>query len=347
MVRLLTRAALLGACLLAGCGVPGEPLPPLLEIPAPVEDLAAEQVGAEIHLAWSRPRLTTEGTRPQRLERIEIYGVFRSDRAPLRFPEDSRLLAALSTRNLPEAAQRMAYTVSLDASQLGAEAAFAVKALNDRARDAGFSNAVTLRIANLPQPPAELQAVLTERAVRLGWRPSPQSAFGAAAPLPPSFDGYQVLRREAASPDPAVVLGETQSPAYDDPSFEFGRSYVYTVRAFVRQGEALAVTPPSAPAEIAAVDRFPPSAPGNVRAVTGRGAVEIAWSPNEEADLAGYYIYRSDGGEFLRANPDPLRIPVFRDATVRAGVRYRYQVRAADRNGNQSSPSEEVSLMAE
>jgi hypothetical protein len=332
---------------LAACGVPGEPLPPLLEIPAPVADLAAEQVGAEIHLAWSRPRLTTEGTRPQRLDRIEIYGAFRSDGTPPRFPEDSRLLAALSTLNLPEAAERMAYTVPLDASQLGTEASFAVKALNDRARDAGFSNAVTVRIANLPEPPSQLEAALTERAVRLSWRASPQSAFGAAAPLPPSFDGYQVLRREAGSPDPPVVLGETQSPAYDDPSFEFGRSYVYTVRAFVRQGEALAVTPPSAPTEIAAVDRFPPAAPENVRAVAAPGAVEIAWSPNEEVDLAGYHVYRSGGAEFERANSEPLRIPVFRDATVRAGVRYRYQVRAADGEGNESAPSEEVPITAE
>jgi hypothetical protein len=339
----------LATALLAGCGVPGEPLPPLLEIPAPVQDLTAAQVGAEIQLAWSRPRLTTEGTRPLRLDRVELYGAFRSEGTqPPRFPEESRLLAALSLRNVPEAQERMAYTVALDASQLGAEASFAVRALNDRGRDAGFSNVVTLRIANLPAPPAALQAVVTERAVRLSWSPSEQSAFGGTAAAPPAaVDGYQVLRREAGSPGSGTVVGETQAPAYDDASFEFARTYVYTVRAFVRQGEALAVTPPSAPTELAAVDRFPPAPPGNVRAVVAAGAVEIAWSPNEESDLAGYNVYRSDGGEFSRANSEPLRIPVFRDATVRAGVRYRYHVRAADRNGNESAPSEEVSVIAE
>ncbi|MGH9786565.1 MAG: hypothetical protein ACRD88_20540, partial [Terriglobia bacterium] len=110
---------------------------------------------------------------------------------------------------------------------------------------------------------------------------------------------------------------------------------------------SLAVTPPSVPAEIAVVDRFPPAPPGNVRAVVTAGAVEIAWSPNEETDLAGYHVYRSDGGEFSRTNPELLRIPVFRDATVRVNARYRYHVRAADRNGNESAPSEEVSVLAE
>lgn len=335
----------MGALVLAGCGVPGEPLPPLLEIPAPVADLAAAQVGTEIQLSWSRPRLTTEGTRPLRLDRVEIYAVFRSDPAAPQFPEGSRLLAALSLRNLPEAQERMTYTVALDASHLGAEASFAVRALNDRGRDAGFSNLVTLRIANLPTPPSDLQAVVTERVVRLRWNPSEQAAFGGSPPA--SVDGYQVVRRESGPPAPEIVLGETQTPAFDDAAFEFGRNYVYAVRAFVRQGETLAVTPPSPPMEVAAVDRFPPSPPGNVRAVTSAGAVEIAWSPNEEADLAGYYVYRSDGGEFRRAHSDALRIPVFRDATVRAGVRYRYRVRASDRNGNESAPSEEVSILAE
>jgi len=64
--------------LLVGCGVPGEPLPPLLEIPAAINDLTAVQVGDHIEVTWSVPHLTTEGTRVRELDRMDIYGVFLS-----------------------------------------------------------------------------------------------------------------------------------------------------------------------------------------------------------------------------------------------------------------------------
>ena len=339
----------LAAAFLAGCGVPGEPLPPLLEIPAPVQDLSVVQVGTQLQLAWSRPRLTTEGTRARRLDRIELYGAFLPGDAPLTsFSEQSSRLATILAQSLPETEERMVYTIPLDASHLGSQATFALKVLNDRGRDAGFSNVVSARIANLPEPPSDVQLTLTEKAVRLSWKSSPQSALGgSAAPPAPTIDGYQVFRQEAGSPAQASVIGETPSPAYEDAAFEFEHRYVYSVRAFVKQDNSLAVTPLSAPVEVAAVDRFPPAPPENVRAVAAPGAVELAWSPNAEPDLAGYSVYRSDGGAFTRINSELLRIPVFRDATVRPGVRYRYQVQASDAKGNESAPSEEVSVEAD
>ncbi|HLG13861.1 MAG TPA: hypothetical protein VJH03_04945, partial [Blastocatellia bacterium] len=347
----LWGAVLLLACLLAACGVPGEPLPPLLEIPAPVQDLTAAQVGAQIQLEWSRPRLTTEGTRAQRLDRIEVYASFYPESMPVpNVPESSDLLAAIPAQSIPETEDRMRLTVRLDASRPGTMAVIAVKAFNDRGRDAGFSNVLTLPVANLPQPPATIEAEVTERAVRLTWTPATQSVFGTEGV---TVDGYQVFRRDAgvaepgAPGTPGTMIGETQSSQYEDTSFEFEHTYLYSVRAFVRRRESVAVTPFSRTAEVVATDRFPPRAPEGVRAVATANSVEIAWSPNEEEDLAGYYVYRGDGGEFARMNPEPLRIPVFRDATVRPGARYRYHVRAADRKGNESEPSGEVAMTAE
>lgn len=344
-IRLFGSAALIFATLLPGCGVPGEPLPPLLEIPAPVKDLTAAQVGEHLDVEWSRPSLTTEGTRAQRLARVEVYASFYPQSTPAPgFPDISDLLATIPARSIPESEDRMRLTIRLDASRPGTQAVIAVKAFNERNRDAGFSNVVTLPIANLPQPPTALDAQVTERAVRLAWQPAAQSAFGGAAS---PVDGYQVFRREVTQPAPGMMIGEAQDSAYDDASFEFEHTYVYSVRAFVKRGGALAVTPFSAPAQVLVTDRFPPRAPQDVRAVATPGAVEIAWSPNDEPDLAGYFVYRSEGGEFTRLNPEPLRIPVYRDATVQPGARYRYHVRAADRKGNQSEPSEEVSITAE
>jgi hypothetical protein len=339
---------LMVGCLLAGCGVQGEPLPPLLEIPARVEDLTAAQVGSQIQLEWARPRLTTEGTRAQRLDRVEIYASFYPDGTPIPgVPDLSDRLAAIPAQTVPEAEERMRLTVRLDPSRPGTLAVIAVKAFNDRGRDAGFSNVVTVPVANLPEPPAALVGEVTERAVRLTWAPATQSVFGTEGAI---VDGYHVFRREAGAAETGTqgtMIGETHDSEYEDASFEFEHTYIYSVRAFVRRGESVAVTPFSTTAEVAATDRFPPRAPEGVRAVAAANAVEIAWSPNEEEDLAGYYVYRGNGGEFARINTEPLRIPVFRDATIRPGAQYRYHVRAADRRGNESNPSEEVGVTTE
>ena len=331
------------AGLLAGCGVPGEPLPPLLEIPVPVEDLTGVQVGARIELEWSRPRLTTEGTRAQRLDRIEVYASFIPEGAPLpSVPSDP--LATIRLDSIPDAENRMSLVIRLDASQPGMQAVIAVKAFNDRGRDAGFSNVVTLPVVNLPEPPANLAGQVTERAVRLSWRAAAQSAFGGPVPL---VDGYQVFRREPGNPEPGAIIGETSDSEYEDASFEFERMYFYSVRAFVRRGESFAVTPLSAVVEIATADRFPPQPPDDVRAVVTPGAVEITWNPNEEADLAGYHVFRSVGAEFVRVSPELLLTPLFRDAAVESGRQYSYRVRAADRDGNESEPSESIMVTGE
>lgn len=345
---LITVVAFL-AGLLVACGVPGEPLPPLLEIPQPVADLAAEQIGARVRLVFSRPQLTTEGTRVRFLDRIEMHGSFLAAENPLSsFPEQAQLLATINAAALPEGLTQIVYELPIEGSQRGAAARFAVKAINHRGRDAGFSNVATIEIADLPEPPAGLETTLTEEAIRLSWKESEQSAFGGPAPRP---DGYEVYRAEAGSalPDapPSTIVQSTAAPFYEDRSFRFGRRYVYSVLAFVRRGDSRAVTPHSDTVAVDAIDRFPPASPQNVRAVAVPGAVELAWSPNAESELAGYNVYRSEGGAPAKLNAELLPIPLFRDSTVKAGTEYRYQVKAVDQEGNEGAASEEATATAE
>ncbi len=355
--RVLPAAFWIATVLFAGCGVPGEPLPPLLEIPERATDLSATQVGSRLHLAWSPPRLTTEGTRVRRLARLELYGVFLPPGTALGdFPERARLLATLGTDAIAAGRERVLYELPLAVGQLRQTAFFAVKAINDKDKDAGFSNLVQVEIVDLPEAPLDLQATLTESAIHLAWKAPPLSAFGGTAPQP---DGYQVYRAEAGSPQAArqtdsqpatqtvIMLGATSSAAYQDSTFEFGHSYVYSVRAFVGQGESTALTPPSHSAEVGAVDRFPPASPLNVRAVAVPGAVDLAWSPNSEADLAGYNVYRRDGDALLKLNMGLLPAPLFRDPSPTPGARYLYRVTALDGNGNESAASEDAVVTAE
>ena len=327
------------------CGVPGEPQPPLLEIPLPVHDLSAVQVGAQARLTWSRPLLTTEGTRAQELDRMEIYGAFLADQTSLpNFPQQAQLLATVRAEEVSNET-RLVYELALAPSHSGHKALFAIKAINSRGKDAGFSNVVSLEIANLPETPGKLRATLTEKAVVLSWEPAERSAFGGPAPPP---GGYQVYRSEAQSPQTTEMIGTAEAARYEDTSFVFGHTYVYFVRAYVKQPDSVAMTAASDSVEVVATDRFPPPAPQNVRAVGTPGAVEIVWSANTESDLAGYNVYRSQVvNPFAKINPERLPIPLFRDTTTQAGIRYRYHVRAVDKSGNESVPSEETSVTAE
>jgi len=54
-------ATALAASMLAGCGFPGEPLPPALNRPLRVADLSAVQQGSKIVANFTVPRVTTEG----------------------------------------------------------------------------------------------------------------------------------------------------------------------------------------------------------------------------------------------------------------------------------------------
>src|SRR5579863_7521875 len=52
-----------GFCaLLSGCGTPGAPQPPSLNLPAPVEDLSAIRTGDHVTLTWTNPKRNTDKT---------------------------------------------------------------------------------------------------------------------------------------------------------------------------------------------------------------------------------------------------------------------------------------------
>jgi fibronectin type 3 domain-containing protein len=72
--------------------------------------------------------------------------------------------------------------------------------------------------------------------------------------------------------------------------------------------------------------------------------VDLIWAPNTDADLAGYNIYRHEqGGQPMKINSEPVKTPVFRDATAVGGKKYFYSITAVDLRGNESARSEEAS----
>ncbi|MGH9702421.1 MAG: fibronectin type III domain-containing protein, partial [Candidatus Acidiferrales bacterium] len=209
-----------------------------------------------------------------------------------------------------------------------------------------------------------LTAQITKTAVELSWTAPKRTTSGA--PLA-GLAGYRVYRAEVdpeqatqalADPSKAKTVSPlelealTPSPHYRDTQFQFGHTYLYSVRSVTqfeadsvesRDSNLLAITPRSI---------FPPAAPEDlvsafVPATDASPAhLELSWSISEAPDVSGYNIYRSEDaanrGE--RLNREWLPTPAFRDMSALPGHSYFYTVTAVDRAGNESAPSAPLSV---
>src|ERR1043165_8265001 len=77
--RICILRAIFGlSLLLAACGKVGDPKPPFIRIPEAVKDLAANQSGHTIVLAWTNPARNIDGSAATNLAHVQI----RSNGAP-------------------------------------------------------------------------------------------------------------------------------------------------------------------------------------------------------------------------------------------------------------------------
>lgn len=93
-------------------------------------------------------------------------------------------------------------------------------------------------------------------------------------------------------------------------------------------------------------DTTPPANPTNLVATGGQGQVSLIWDANQEADLAGYHLYRASqsGGPYTRVSGSLLTGTSYTDG-VAAGTYY-YVLTATDTSGNASGYSGEASATA-
>jgi fibronectin type 3 domain-containing protein len=93
-------------------------------------------------------------------------------------------------------------------------------------------------------------------------------------------------------------------------------------------------------------DRTPPGQPRGLVAVLAGPSVRLAWQAVPDADVAGYFVYRSTtaGRGHARVTTAPQAGTTYVDTDVRPGQTYYYVVTAVDRatHANESVPSAEV-----
>jgi len=342
---------------LSGCGTPGAPLPPSLNLPERVTDLAATRTGDQVSLTWVMPKKNTDklllkGNIPVRVCRKEGTGACE----PAGSLQLASGVAGAFTETLPTvlatgAPRMLSYFVELR---------------NHNGRSAGLSNVALVLAGEAPAFVTGLTAEVRKDGVVLRWTPdNGKDAIRLQRNLltpEPAAKPEQQKGLLAAKPEPVeqrllVETGEQAEHAPDralDKDIRFGQIYEYRAQRVARvtvDGQKLELAGPlSAPVRVEALDIFPPAVPTGLAAVaTAAGAgthasIDLSWQPGVEADLVGYAVYRREGtGGWQRISPaEPLIAPAFRDKQVQPGFTYRYAVSALDQGGHESERSAEA-----
>lgn len=338
-----------GAALLVwtSCGTPGAPQPPSLQLPRPVEALAAGRKAERVTLYWTAPAETTDGAAVKGPMTARIC---RSLEHPM-----AQCQALHQLDNVqPGAAMEWQDHLSADLQRehVAGTATYAVEMVNLSGRGAGLSNQVRVPLAPTLAPPSDFAAQATPEGPLLTFSGEPHEHA-----LPQIRHRYRIYRR-AEGTDTEVVVGEVSLRAEPraelrDLSFEWEKTYLYWITVVTAVptdlGRAEIEGDDSQPVRLLVHDSFPPATPTGVQAVfSGREQqrfVDLTWAPNTESDLAGYNLYRTEegGGAAVKINPEAVRAPAFRDAHVQAGRRCTYSVSAVDLRGNESGRSEAAS----
>ena len=355
-------AALAAGLALAGCGMPGAPQPPSLNLPETVADLAASRAGNQVALTWTMPKKNTDklllkGNVTVRVCRKEGAGDCETAGAELSLAPgaEGAFTDALPAQLAAGPPRPLSYFVELK---------------NRNGRSAGLSNAAVVLAGEAPAPVTGLSAEVRKQGVALRWTPADESS-PAAVRL-----HRKLLTQPAAKPHEGLLAPQPEpveqnllvdSCAADgrkggcralDTNIRFGQSYEYRAQRVARvtlEGKTLELASEfSAPVRVEALDIFPPESPTSLAAVATVGesgaapAIDLSWQPVTDADLAGFIVYRCEKvaeGEVAWQRispPDPLVPPAFHDTQVQSGHTYRYAVSAVDQGRHESARSAEA-----
>jgi hypothetical protein len=349
------------ALVLAGCAAPGQPKPPAPLVPVAIADLGARQTGPSVTLSFTLPGKAMNGDALPSSPGIEIYRGFAPAGAGAPDRRTARqiylLPGAVVDTYLAGGKIRFVDTFPSGelARHLGERAFYFARAFVSKNHPSADSNLAVTTLEAPPPPVEKLTAQVTQEAIVLDW----QAARPGSTTAPVSYRVYRATVAQASAAaggenplePPLELLAATPLATYRDTQFEFGRTYLYSVRSVAEYETGPVESADSARLLVTPRDRFPPAIPSGLVIVLAPGpagslAAELSWNINREADLAGYNVYRSEqgGARGTRINRELVLVPAFRDSSVAPGNRYDYSVTAVDRAGNESAPSPAVSV---
>lgn len=338
-----------------GCGMPGAPQLPSLQLARPVDDLTASRKGNKVQLEWTLPRKNTDRTLVKSIPESQIC---RHDgTALMAVCTDVGSVRNAKYQDVPKGelppAVRMKYVDTLPV-QLGEQdpagfVRYAVQIMNMRDRSAGLSNQVLIPVAPTIAPPGSVTVTSEADGVLVSWK-------DVTIPSEPSGLTFKYrIERSPAGANAYIGIADV-APEIEgyflDKTFAWETKYDYRITAvtFVHaQGLNMSVEgDDSAPVTVFTKDIYPPADPTGLQAVFSsvgqKPFIDLSWAPNLDSDLAGYNVYRSvDGSAPAKLNKQLVTVPSYRDESVKAGKSFVYSVSAVDLRGNESPRSAETS----
>ncbi|MGA9584115.1 MAG: hypothetical protein WBQ95_02245, partial [Terracidiphilus sp.] len=278
-------ALAIGWCaFLSGCGTPGAPQPPSLNLADPVEDLSAIRTGNQVALTWTMPRRNTDKTA---LKADVATRICRR--------EANSSCDPVGTDAMIGPGKLASYTDTLSASLASGEArpvVYFVELRNKKGRSAGLSNGATVLVGAAPRPVEGFKAEVRKQGVVLSWTPDSEIAavrLQRKLLTPPATKAQQgplASAPEAINETLLVEEGSTQGRAMDK-TIRFGEIYAYRAQRIRRvdvNGKALELAGElSQPIDVEAKDVFPPDVPAGLAAVAAEGengagaAIDLSW----------------------------------------------------------------------
>ena len=348
----------------AGCGAPGEPVPPTPPVAVAISDLTAHQAGDGVQLTFTMPGRSITGDRLLSTPAVEVLrGTTKPDGSP-----ESKSLRVADT--IPGAlaekyfvGDKVQFTDALTPeetkAQAGKIAIYAVRTRLSQKRASANSNTVSLRIFSAPARVASVEARVAERAIELSWTAVNRTSVGDPLIVAVHYNIYSAELDAAstnlANPDVSQLnlngklqlLASQPEQTYNDKSFDFGKTYAYIVRSVIDRNNTALESADSTPIIVTPRDTFPPAAPQAISAAVLPGetenafVVDLSWSINVEPDFAGYRVYRGEQPDTKSQllTTELLPTPAYRDTSVQPPHRYWYVVTAVDHAGNESAPS--------
>lgn len=331
-MRTAFPASLLLTLCLAGCGYVGPVLPPSPEIPNPVTDLQAIEKGDQLSVNFTVPPRTTDSILINRYTTIDLAV------GPAEPPFDFEKWSAAAQHfelpspppNDPDAPRPQPISKDLPVKEwIGKHIVVAVRtSVKKENHFSQWSNRALLDVIPPLSPPA-VKAEATKNGYLLTW---PEEGTGVQ---------YLVFRRGPSDKAP-VQIGTSNDPLYVDGTAQWDTPYTYTVVA----QKGTAHSEPSKELAVNHADTFPPEVPASLTALPGPESIDVSWSRSPDADLKGYYVYRStNGGDFVRQG-GMINVPTFSDRSVEHGKSYRYEISAVDQKGNESAKSQPTPAIA-
>jgi hypothetical protein len=184
-----------------------------------------------------------------------------------------------------------------------------------------------------PYAPSDLVATpgvdaLGNEVVKLNWKDNSNDETGFIIEYGNKKDEFVYLARIKSNQKEFVHLPITP-----------GIEYFYRVKAFNKFGDSKYSAPASTIVEVSKA----PNAPYNLIATINGGAVDLKWSDDATTEDS-FEIERSDNGgtSFTKIGQVAKNILIYKDATVVAGKKYIYRVKAVNAKGSSAYSLQET-----